>query len=225
MAIHFMADCRQNWPRRRHLPAALKKPSRTEKREIRRQQLIDATLRCISKNGIGGTKLSDVAQAAGLSQGIVNLHFASKDNLLRDTLNYLAEDYRQQFESVLERSGPAAADKLKALMEMDFKPSICDRRKLAVWFAFWGEVKAVPTYQKICEQRDQQYGAIVRGLCRDIIAEGNYAVDSDTVATALSAMTEGLWLSCLINPKNFSREAAMAAVYSYLQAVFPQHYN
>ncbi len=207
------------------MAAIEKKLSRTEKREIRRQQLIDATLRCISKNGIGGTKLSDVAKAANLSQGIVNLHFASKDNLLRETLNYLAEDYRQQFESVLERAGPAAADKLQALMEMDFKPSVCDPHKLAVWFAFWGEVKAVPTYRKICQDRDRHYGAVIRGLCREIIDEGGYTIESNTVATALSAMTEGLWLSCLISPKNFSREAAMVAVYSYLQAVFPQHYK
>ncbi|MEQ8207216.1 MAG: TetR family transcriptional regulator, partial [Woeseia sp.] len=115
---------------------AEKKASRTEKREIRRQQLIDATLQCISQNGIGGTKLGDVAKVAGLSQGIVNLHFASKDNLLRETLNYLADDYRQQFERVLQKSAAEPASKLLALMEMDFAPTVCEPRKLAVWFAF-----------------------------------------------------------------------------------------
>ena len=49
-------------------------------KERRRQQLIDATIKCISKKGLGGTTLADVAGEAGLSQGIVNLHFDSKDN-------------------------------------------------------------------------------------------------------------------------------------------------
>lgn len=205
---------------------AEKKISRTEKREIRRQQLIDATLQCISQNGIGGTKLSDVAKVAGLSQGIVNLHFASKDNLLRETLNYLADDYRQQFERVLAQSAAEPAAKLLALMEMDFAPTVCEPRKLAVWFAFWGEVQAMPTYQKICEERDRHYSTVVRGLCNEIIKDGGYkAIQATTVAAALSAMTEGLWLSRLINPKNFSREGAMDAVYSYLRAIFPDHYE
>ena len=35
---------------------------------------------------MGSTTLGDVAREAGLSQGIVNLHFESKDNLLKETL-------------------------------------------------------------------------------------------------------------------------------------------
>jgi len=59
----------------------------------RRRQLIHATIKCISKKGLGSLTLADVASEAGLSQGIVNLHFDSKDNLLNETLRFLAEDY------------------------------------------------------------------------------------------------------------------------------------
>ncbi|RLA33746.1 MAG: TetR family transcriptional regulator, partial [Gammaproteobacteria bacterium] len=51
-------------------------------KERRQQQLLDATITCISNKGLGGMTLADVASEAGLSQGIVNLHFKSKDNLL-----------------------------------------------------------------------------------------------------------------------------------------------
>ena len=59
---------------------------RTATRAARRQQLIDATMKCIARKGIGSTTLADVAREAGLSQGIVNLHFRTKDNLLNETL-------------------------------------------------------------------------------------------------------------------------------------------
>lgn len=206
--------------------AAVKSSRRTASREERRQQLILATIKTISKKGIGSTTLAEVAQEAGLSQGIVNLHFRAKENLLNETLQYLAEDYKSQFDSTLEKSGPEAADKLLAMMEMDLKPSICDRQKLAVWFAFWGEVKAVPTYQKICEAYDRGYDKVLCGLCRQIIEEGGYKnVSAQIVTDALSSMTDGLWLSYLISPKGFDREDAMDAVYSYLRAVFPDHYE
>lgn len=198
---------------------------RSENRRFRRQQLISATTKCISKWGISGTTMANVASEAGLSQGIVNLHFQTKDNLLSQALQFLADEYKELFERTLRKSGPTASDKLLALMQLDFKPSVCDRQKLAVWFAFWGEAKSVPTYQKICAEHDIGYDDAVTDLCEQIIREGAYAgVTAAQVTDALSSMTDGLWLSCLIHPKTWNRHAAMSAVYSYLQSVFPAHY-
>ena len=194
-------------------------------KERRRQQLIDATIKCISRKGLGSTTLANVASEAGLSQGIVNLHFDSKDNLLNETLRYLIEDYDAQFMLSLERAAPDAASKLQALMEMDMSPSICDRKKLSIWFAFWGEVKAVPKYQKMCAAYEERYDKILLNLCKEIIRDGNYKhIDAQIAAGALSSLTDGLWLSCLINPKTFDRQSALMSIYSYLEAVFPNHY-
>ncbi len=202
------------------------KSNRTASKEARRQQLIQATIKCISKRGIGGTTLGEVANEAGLSQGIVNLHFKSKDNLLNETLRWVAEEYKSQFEKTLEKSGPGAQDKLLALMELDLRPSVCDRHKLAVWFAFWGEAKAVPTYQRMCEAYDREYDEVIGRLCEQIIKDGGYqAIDARTVTEALSSMTDGLWLSCLISPKSWDRHIARDAVHSYLRAVFPKHFE
>ena len=214
-------------PVNRSTESAPKKPaSRTAKRAKRRRQLIEATMKCIGRKGISGTTLADVAGTAGLSQGIVNLHFDSKDNLLRETLEYLAGEYRSQFDRALERSGPAAAEKLQALLELDLKPSICQRSKLAVWFAFWGEVGSRPTYRRICDDLDRYYDRVVEGLCAEIIDEGGYAhVRAADAATAFTSMTNGLWLSCLISPSDWDRRAAMRAVESYLANVFPAHFG
>lgn len=199
---------------------------RTASKATRRKQLVLATIKCISRRGLGATTLSDVSREAGLSQGIINLHFQSKDNLFNETLRYLAEEYQQQFNRTLEKSGPGAADKLLALMAMDLKPSVCDRQKLAVWFAFWAEVKSMPTYRKLCNAYDSGYDIAVNELCTAIIAEGNYKdIDATTVTEALSSLTNGLWLSCLIAPERWSRKVAMESVYSYLRALFPKHYK
>lgn len=205
--------------------ASNKPESRTEKREKRRRQLIEATMKCIGRKGISGMTLADVARTAGLSQGIVNLHFESKDNLLRETLESLAGDYRAQFERALERAGPLAADRLQALLELDLKPSICQRSKLAVWFAFWGEVGSRPTYRRICDDLDRYYDRVVEELCAEIIDEGGYEhVSAAAAATAFNSMTSGLWLSCLISPGDWDRQAASAAVETWLASVFPAHF-
>ncbi len=201
-------------------------PKRTAARAERRQQLIDATMKCIAKNGMGSTTLSDVASTAGLSQGIVNLHFESKDNLLNETLRYLADEYKTQFDRALQRSGPAPADKLQALMELDLRPAICDRRKVAVWFAFWGEVKSRPAYQRICGEFDRYYDKVVEDLCRAIIAEGGYEhLDAGGMALAFMSLTNGLWLSCLISPQTWDRRIAEDSIQSFLINVFPKHFK
>jgi TetR/AcrR family transcriptional repressor of bet genes len=199
---------------------------RAEARAKRRSQLIDATMKCIARRGIGGTTLSDVASEAGLSQGIVNLHFESKDNLLRETLEALAGEYRAQFERASGRSSESAAAGLQALMELDLSPSICQPAKLAVCFAFWGEVKSRPTYRKICDEIDSYYDRVVERLCAEIVEEGGYDhITAGQAATALTAMTNGLWLSCLISPQEWNRHAALDAVMAYLGNVFPKHFR
>ncbi len=199
---------------------------RTASRARRRQELIAATIKCIARKGMGNTSVGDVAREAGLSQGIVNLHFESKENLLNETLRHIADDYKERFNRTLEQSGPSPADKLLALMELDLRPSVIDRPKIAVWFAFWGEVKSRPAYRKICDERDQYYDDVVEGLCREIIADGGYRdVSAASVRIALTSITNGMWLSFLISPKNFNRQANLGAIIDLLRRYFPQHYD
>ncbi len=205
---------------------ATTKPRRTATREKRRQQLIDATIKCIARKGMSSTTLADVAGEAGLSQGIVNLHFESKDNLLNETLRYLADEYKTHFDAALHRAGSDPSDKLRAVMDLDLHPLICNRRKIAVWFAFRGEVKSRPAYRRICDEYERYYDNVVENLCRKIIAEGGYEnLDASAIALALAALTDGLWLSCLISRQTWDRNKAENSVRTYLCNTFPEHFE
>ncbi len=213
------------WQNQR-MAATAKNARRTASRERRRQQLIAATMKCIARNGMSSTSIGDVAKEAGLSQGIVNLHFDSKDNLLNETLRHLADEYKATFNKTLENSGPGAADKLLALVELDLRPSTIDRQKIAVWFAFWGEVRSRPAYRKICDERDRYYDGVIEDLCETIIAEGKYqGISARSVGIALNSITNGMWLSYLVSPKTFDRGEAMTALTDLLHRYFPEHFS
>jgi TetR/AcrR family transcriptional repressor of bet genes len=199
---------------------------RTASKEKRRLQLIKATIRSIAKRGLSETTIATVAGEAKLSQGIINLHFQSKDRLMVETLRYVADEYRQVWQSALEKTGPGSAERLAALVDADFDKKVCDRNKVAVWFAFWGESKSRPTYRKICAERDEQYDDMLIVLCKDIARDGQYdAVVPEAVAKGLSAMTEGLWLDLLIDPKSMTPERAKNISYEFLANVFPRHFG
>jgi TetR/AcrR family transcriptional repressor of bet genes len=111
-------------------------------------------------------------------------------------------------------------------VDADFEKTVCDRNKVAVWFAFWGESKSRPTYRKICAARDEQYDHMLIELCTNIVRHGGYdSVSPGTVAKGLSAMSEGLWLDLLINPKSMTPELAKSVCFEYLANVFPKHFG
>lgn len=199
---------------------------RTAPPEQRREQLILATIRSVAERGLADTTIATVAQEAGLSQGIVNLHFRSKDGLLTETLRYLADEYRSACEEAAAAGEVSPVAGLLAMVELDFRRSICSRDKLAVWFAFWGERRFRPTYRRICAARDRSYDDMVRVICARLCAEGGYAdVEPTLVADGLSALTDGLWLDLLVRPESMSRERARQIALSYLADAFPRHFE
>ncbi len=199
---------------------------RTAPPEERREQLILATIRCVANFGLADTTIATVAQEAGLSQGIINLHFQSKEGLLTETLRYLADEYRTACQDAAAAGEASPAAGLTAMVELDFRRNICARDKLAVWFAFWGERKFRPTYRRICAERDKSYDGMVRVMCARLCEQGDYPdVDPALVADGLSALTDGLWLDLLVRPESMSRELAKRISLSYLADAFPKHFR
>lgn len=198
---------------------------RTAPKHERKEQLIKATIRSIAKHGLSVTTMASVTNEAGLSQGIINLHFQSKDRLLEETLRYVADEYRQIWLKAMDNAGDTAAEILEALVAVDFDKRICQLNKLAVWFAFWGESRSRPVYRQICAERDEDYRQVVSKLSKEIIEQGGYSIRADVVVYGLSAMNEGLWLDLLLNSPEMTPELGLDISMAWLQGIFPQHFS
>jgi len=200
------------------------KKGRKAPRETRRQQLIEATIDSLARRGYSETTMADVADGAGLSRGIVNFHFESKEKLLVATLQYMADEYSAHWRNALHKAGDEPARQMAMLVAADFDRSICNKRKLAAWCAFWGEAKSRPTYQALCGARDAAYQQVFIDLCADLKRLGGYAYDPQVAALALSAMLEGLCLRLMMGTEEVTRETAHAAACDYLASLFPKHF-
>nr|WP_258607145.1 transcriptional regulator BetI [Mesorhizobium sp. AR10] len=200
------------------------KRGRKASKEVRQLQLIEATIDSLAKRGYAETTMADVADGAGLSRGIVNFHFESKEKLLVATLQYMYDEYSAHWRSALQKAGDDPARQLRALVAADFDRSICNKRKLAAWCAFWGEAKSRPTYQALCGARDAAYQNIFIDLCATLKQSGGYAYEPQVMALALSAMLEGLWLRLMMGTEDVTRETALQAANEFLSAAFPNHY-
>jgi len=207
-------------------PRAGQPVRRTAAPEERRQQLIDATIRCVANRGLAETTIATVAKEAGLSQGIINLHFQSKDRLLTETLRFIADEFRNVQGAAAIAAEQSPAKGLEVMVEVCFRRDICSREKLALWFAFWGERKFRPTYRRICAARDKEHDELVRTLCTNMATQNAYRdVEPVLVANGFSALIDGLWLDLLVRPETMNREMALRIMRAYLADAFPRHFQ
>lgn len=193
--------------------------------DVRRKQLIQATIVSIARHGIGGTTMSTVTTIGGLSIGLVNFYFRNKDNLLAATLRTMADDVRDRWADLYVLSDVAPHEKLTAIIEALFSPENCARDRLAVWFAFFGDEQYRAIYRSIVDAMDtERVGAIAR-LCREIRKLGGYDdVDPRALTQSIDAMVDGLWLHLLMYPNWITAEEARQRLIDLLALHFPRHF-
>ena len=194
-------------------------------KEARQRQLIDATISTIGRVGYSGTTLNHVAGAAGLSPGIVNFYFKSKDQLLAATLAQLAEEHESLWLAKIAAAGGSPEGGLDAMIDADFDPSICTLDKVVVWFAFWAEAQSRPLYRSVVSELEERYFQQTHAFCAELIAQGGYVgIDPADVARGLNAISDGLWADLLVLPDTFDLQAAKRICRTFLAAIFPHHF-
>ena len=207
---------------------AAAKPSASKRAasvQARRNQLIMATIKCIARKGLSAVTMADITTEAGLSLGIVNLHFQSKERLLVETLRHISDEYRSGLDKIFHDPKKTTVEKITAHIQYDFSRKIVDRNKLAVWFAFWGETKSRPTYLSICADYIADIANNLTQLFAQLKSEGNYDnVDPELTCICYTALADGLWLDLLVTPKGLKPRQAYNVAMHYLATQFPQHF-
>jgi TetR/AcrR family transcriptional repressor of bet genes len=198
---------------------------RKASRQIRRQQLIEATISVLAQKGQTGFKLQDVAEAAGLSYGLVNFHFVTKEKLLIETLRYMAAEYRSNWQQALAGAGDSAAGQLDALIQADFNDTIYSPSRLMAWCTFWGEAQSRPYYQQECNASDMDYIRVMEGICARLIAECGSKLKPVRVARVIRVTMEGLWLDLITTGDPYPRAECLRTVYTCAASFFPDYFT
>lgn len=201
------------------------KPRRKAPPEVRRQQLIDAAMDTIAEKGITGATAANVTKQAGLSVGIVSLHFGGMKGLLTATLRHLAEEMRDAWADAYADATAPPADRLAAIIDAVFAPKVCTPTKIAVWFAFFGEAQYRQTYRELVDQFDTEREDALADLCAQIQREGGYdGIAPKALANTIECLADGLWLSLLLYSDWRAPDAAKAQIMDMVAAHFPHHF-
>lgn len=195
--------------------------SRSVQAEFRKRQLIEAAIDCIDKFGLSQTTIARIAKLAGVSQGIVVFHFQSKETLLEQALQELSREHMQSWKNALTNAHTDPVSRLCALVKSTFSVSICNRKKISVWYAFWGESRSRPRYMELCGNNDLEFSTTLLTLCEEIEAVSASPLSPQTAALSIEGMIDGLWQNFLIGPPGFKRQQAIAMVFELIEIIFP----
>jgi AcrR family transcriptional regulator len=195
-------------------------------KERHRRALIEATADAIAEHGLAAVSISRILEKAGLSRGMVNLHFSSKTNLLLAVAQQFSEDYTHHWSAAMDGAGERPEAKLRAIIDADFDPVVLNRRTMAVWFAFRGEAHSSPEYMPFIDSRDARMQQTITSICRELRdAGGDTGTDPQIAALSIIALLEGLWTDYYLHPDRFDRDTARAVVLHTARAFFPGSFN
>ncbi len=166
---------------------------RKKMKDKRRVQLIEANMTSIAERGLTETTITHVSEAAGMSRGIINFYFDSKETMMRETLAHLLEEQNECWQQALEKAQSASArDKLEALLTALFSNKICTRKKLAVWAAFVAHAATHAPYRFQIAQAKEQLRSRVDAIFQDIPGF------KPAITEQLLVQLDGLWLAQIL---------------------------
>ena len=198
---------------------------RLENKKNSHLKLISSTIKNLSKKGIHQLTMQDVSQGAGLSQGIVNFHFKSKELLLIETLKFISNEYLLSFQKSIFKAGSDPRKKIIGIIKNDFSKKICTREKIAVWFTFFSEIKYKPSYHQICKDRDLYYQSVTENIFLDLIKKEKVKLSEKNIARGFQALIMGLWLDQLEDPDTFNRIQSKKICFEFIKSNFPKQFK
>ncbi|GLW47824.1 TetR family transcriptional regulator [Streptomyces sp. NBRC 14336] len=190
-------------------------PGGSTRREATRQKLYEAAVTLIAEQGFSATTVDEIAERAGVAKGTVYYNFASKsvlfEELLRHGVGLLAASLKDAAERT-EREGGSKVDALDAMIRagLGFIAAYPAFTQLYV-AELWRTNRA---WQSTLMVVRQQVVAIVEGVLRDGVANGEFSEEIDIQLTAAALV--GMVLVAALDWQSFQPERSLDDVHAAL---------
>lgn len=188
--------------------------SRANVKDKRKAQLITAALESIAKRGLMETTITHISKGAGMSRGIINFYFTSKEMMLRETLKTMIDEYEAEWTEAATKVGDDNKARLNAILEAHFNKKLCSARRLNVMSAFWGHAATQTAYRAQLEAADARIETTLTEALAQVL--GGSLDEARDAATQLHALIRGLWLNFMLNPQSVARDTLAQQAMSFV---------
>ncbi len=184
---------------------------------IRRRDLVEAAFQTFLDCGIGGTTVARIGERAGMSHGIVNYYFKSKDELLSAVIRYAFQLILQEYLRLLKEA-KTPRQRVSALIAGNFPEQLFNHETAAAWASFYGELPNNPDFERL---QNLFYRRLHSNLVYHL-KELTGARDAERIALGISVWIDGLWLRSAMKQHWIDRPAAIRAIEEYVDVSLTQ---
>jgi AcrR family transcriptional regulator len=173
-------------------------------RETQRARILDGARHVFARKGKAAT-MADIAQAAGVSQGLAYRYFVSKEEIYRELVEQAIQAGAETSQPIQEPTATPGERLALLLTKM-----VEYRRDHLEIYQLLDQVlssdKAPDDFTEQMRRRGESFLADLRQLIVEGQATGEVAAgDPDQLVTAIAACLEGLVRFALHHPENFQR--------------------
>jgi AcrR family transcriptional regulator len=185
-------------------PASRRRSPRRIAPDQRRIEILDAAWAVVLERGLANTRVADVADALGVSTGLIHYHFSSKDDLLAATLRHAAEADILR----LEKSVAASADPIARFDRVlrEYLPSPRGDQTWLLWIDTWSAGLRNTAMRDISEELDEAWVAVLEGVIVSGVDAGVFdCPDPRAAAWRLASLLDGLGLQVVLHRSTMKR--------------------
>jgi AcrR family transcriptional regulator len=187
---------------------------------VRREALVEATLRCLKEYGHEGVSVRRISAAAGVSIGLINHHFPSKAGLVAEAYETLALSLQDSTRLQAENRALSPRDRLSGFFRASFAPEIIDPALFNVWLVFWSMVAHSPEMRAVHDRTYGKYRSMLESLLGHLSqSDGAPQFKLRPAGIALSALLDGLWVELSLSPGVFKPREAIALCEDWVNAL------
>jgi AcrR family transcriptional regulator len=194
-------------------------------RNLRREEVVEATWRLMARVGIDRVSIRDVAAEAGCSTGVIGHYFRDKDDVLRSALRLVWSRERSRIAFRTQgRHGLAALEATAAaVLPMGDEQSL----EMAVWVSFWSRAFGDPVLAAEQLRYYDEWLELLRRHFHEARDDGELAAECDPVDAArhLAALVDGLGIQAIFETRRADPARrdpdVLGLVRSHLQALRP----
>jgi AcrR family transcriptional regulator len=193
---------------------------RRESPNVRREELVDATLQCLKQFGYEGASVRRISAAAGVSIGLINHHFPSKSTLVALTYETLATSVQESIRLQAENTATSPRDRLRRFFRASFAANQIDPQLFNVWLVFWSMVEHSPEIRAVHDRTYGKYRAVLESLLAQLTESGAAPkLKLRPAAIGLSALLDGLWIELSLSRATFKPYEAIALCETWVNAL------
>jgi AcrR family transcriptional regulator len=182
--------------------------------ETRRRQILDAASLCARRAGFHGTRMVEIAQAAGLSVGQIYRYFENKEAIIGALIAQDVADKRDKFAD-LERTGEPLGEAI-----LNGCPRVIDEShdsaRAALMLEVLAEASRNPQAAAVLRAADQSERAFRLEVLRQVAPPGCTDRELEARGEVLSMLFEGMAVRAIANPGS-DRAAVCTVIQSLLQ--------